>query len=152
MKENLVATRATTSESRAVEASTIEEYDKLPKALRTMKSDFVKQGQAKHGKSSELTEGNYVQKISNMPTLTTKNGKPHKQHCTRTTEETECVKTRLGKLIKEMKYVNKRNLSAEEFTRATKKTTTDEAAVTQKANEDRLQQIKRQVSKLVKVS
>ena len=73
MKENLAAMRATKLASRAVEACMKEEYDKLFKSLRTMNSDFGRQGQAKHGKSSDLTEGNYVQKVTNMLALTTNN-------------------------------------------------------------------------------
>ena len=120
--------------------------------LGAMKSDFARQGQTKHDKSTELTEGNYVQKLSNMFALTTNYFKSHKQHFTRTTEEIQCIQTHLGKPIKEMKDTNKKNLSVEEFSRATREAIREEAAVTQKASKERLRWIKRQVSEIAKVA
>ena len=51
-----------------------------------------------------------------------------------------------------MKDVNKKNTNIEELTRATKQAVREEAAVTRKASEDRLQRIERQVSELTKVA
>jgi uncharacterized coiled-coil protein SlyX len=93
-----------------------------------------------------------VQKITNMLALTTNHFESHKNHCTRTKEEIDYVKTHLGELIKEMKDVDKKNTNIEELTRATKQAVREEAAVTRKASEDRLQRIERQVSELTKVA
>jgi uncharacterized coiled-coil protein SlyX len=87
-----------------------------------------------------------------MLALTTNHFGSHKNHCTRTNEEIDCVKTHLGKLIKEMKDVNKKNTNIEELTRAIKQAVREEAAVNRKASEDRLQWIERQVSELTKVA
>ena len=71
MVENLTATKAIKSANKAVERQIKSEYDKLFKTLRSMRSDFARHGQAKHGRPSDTTEGNYVQKITNMLALTT---------------------------------------------------------------------------------
>ena len=105
MEEHLAATRATKSPNKAVETRIKMEYDKLFKALRTMQSYFTRQGIAKCGSPSDATEGNYVQKITRMLTLTTDHFESDKAHCTRTKEEVSCVKTRSGRLIAEMRDV-----------------------------------------------
>jgi hypothetical protein len=46
-------------------------------------------------------------------------------------------------LIKETKETNKRNLSVEEITKATRKAPREEATLTRKRSKDRLQRIKR---------
>ena len=52
----------------------------------------------------------------------------------------------------EMKDANKKNTNIEELARATKQAVREGAAVTRKANKDRLQRIERQMSELTKVA
>ena len=84
-----------------------------------------------------------MQKITNMLSLTTNHFESHKNHCTRTNEEIDCVKTHLGKLTNEMKDVNKKNMNIEEPTGATQQAVREGAVVTRKASKDRLQLIVR---------
>ena len=109
MEENLTATRATKSANKEVETRIKMEYDKLFKALQAMKSDFLRQEQAKNERPLDVTERNYVQKITSMLALTTNHIEFPQTHCTRTKEEFACVKTHLDDLIREMKDVTKKN-------------------------------------------
>ena len=101
--------RATKSATKAVETRIKMEYDNLFKALRTMQSDFTRQGIAKCGSPSDAIEGIYVQTSTSMLALTTDHFESH-NHCTRTKEEIYCVKTHLGRLIAEMRDVTAKKI------------------------------------------
>ena len=109
MEQNLSAMGATKLANKAVETRIKSEYKKLFKTLLSVKSDFARHKQAKHGRSSDVTEGKYVQKITNMLALTTNHFEFQKIYCTRTKEELGCVKTHLGELISNERLNQKEN-------------------------------------------
>ena len=86
------------------------EYNKLFKALRTIQSDFTRQGLAPCRSPLDATEGNYVQTTTIMLALTTYHFESHKTHCTRMKEDNYCVKTHLGRLIAEMRDVTAKKI------------------------------------------
>jgi hypothetical protein len=100
MRESLAAFKATNTASKLVEKLTKEEYNKVFKVVRAMKLGFTRQRQTQHGLSQELTEGNYMQKMSNMLALITNHFNKYKEHCTRSETKMTCVHTHLDELIK----------------------------------------------------